>query len=336
MESEHPDGKRNQRSVAGRIIAGFTLALVIAISAFFLINASSANHVAFGSLWFLVFLPAYLCALICYVGDPDGERSASFYGLVPPVFGMIVIFGSAYFLREGVICLIMLAPLWLGFGWLGAYLMRRYRRAPTYKSTFHSTLLFLPLLSGGLESQIPVSHDRVTLTRQVVIKATPEEIWPYAVSNPHIAASEGRWTFTQSVLGLPRPRATTLTGTGQGAVRTAWWGDKINFDERITHWEPGRRLGWSFTFTNTTLQDYTDKHISPDGEFLKIDTGDYTLTPLADGSTRLTLRTNYIAKTHVNLYAAFWGEILLGDIAGNILTIIKQRAEARHLSANGL
>lgn len=332
MENRHIDSPKQARSTRGRVTAGFTLALAIALSAFFLMSASSANHVAFGSLWFLVFLPAYLCALICYVGDPDVSKPASFYRSVPPIFGAIVIIGSAVFLQEGVICLVMLAPLWLGFGWVGAYVMRRHRRQSVDSRTFRSTLIFLPLLSGGLESQIPVSHDQITLTREVIVRATPQEIWPYAVSNPQISDSEGRWTFTQNVLGLPRPRATKVTSWGNGGVRTAYWGDKINFDERITHWEPGRRLGWSFSFTNSTVQDYTDKHISPDGEFLKIDTGDYTLTPLTHDTTRLTLRTNYIAKTHVNPYAAFWGEILLGDIQNNVLAIIKQRAEARHRS----
>lgn len=314
----------------GRIMAGFSLALVIALSVFFLISASSATKVAFGSLWFLTFLPAYLCALICYVGDRDGTRPLSFYTSVPPLFAVIVIVGSVVILREGVICLIMLAPLWLFFGWLGAYLMRRHRHSSVDPNTFRSSLVLMPLLAGTLEAQVPIAHDRFTLTRDVIIAASPEEIWPYAVTNPHIAESEGRWTFTQNILGLPRPRATTVSGAGEGAVRTAYWGDKINFEERITAWNPGRRLGWSFAFTNTSLQDYTDKHISPDGEFLKIDTGDYTLTPLGPGKTRLSLRTNYIAKTHVNPYARFWGEILLGDIQNNVLAIIKQRAEARH------
>ena len=332
MKNRPVDQPKKRQSRRGRVIAGFTLALAIALSAFVLINASSATSVAFGSFWFLAFLPAYLCALICYVGDPEGNKPASFYASVPPIFGAIVIAGSIWFLREGVICLVMLAPLWLGFGWLGAYIMRRQRGRTVDPHTFRSTLILLPLFSGGLESQLPVTHDQVTLTREIVIAATPEEIWPYAVSNPHIAESEGRWTFTQNVLGLPRPRATMIRGVGEGSVRTAYWGDKIHFDERITHWQPGRRLGWSFSFTNSTLQDYTDKHISPDGQFLKIDTGDYTLTPLTRDTTRLTLRTNYIAKTHVNPYAEFWGEILLGDIQNNILTIIKARAEARHQS----
>ncbi len=333
MENRPVDQPKQRQSGRGRVIAGFSLALAIALSAFILINASSATSVAFGSFWFLAFLPAYLCALICYVGDPEGNKPASFYASVPPIFGAIVIAGSIWFLHEGVICLVMLAPLWLGFGWLGAYIMRRQRSRPVDPNTFRSTLILLPLFSGGLESQLPVTHDQVTLTREIVITATPADIWPYAVSNPHIAESEGRWTFAQDVLGLPRPRATTIRGVGEGSVRTAYWGDKIHFDERITHWQPERRLGWSFSFTNSTLQDYTDKHISPDGQFLKIDTGDYTLTPLTRDTTRLTLRTNYIAKTHVNPYAEFWGEILLGDIQNNILTIIKARAEARHQSA---
>lgn len=314
----------------GRIIAGFTLAMVIALCAFFLIDASSATKVGFGSLWFLTFLPAYLCALICYVGDREGTRPVSFYTGVPVLFAFIVVGGSMVFLGEGVICLIMLLPLWLFFGWLGSYLMRRHRRWTADPNTFRSSLVLMPLLAGALEAQVPIPHDRITLTRDVIIQATPEDIWPYAVANPHIAKTEGRWTFTQSILGLPRPRATTVTGRGVGAVRTAYWGDHINFEERITQWQPGRRLGWRFAFTNTSLQDYTDRHISPDGEFLKIDTGDYTLTPLGPSTTRLTLRTNYIAKTHVNTYAQFWGEILLGDIQNNVLAVIKGRAEARH------
>lgn len=336
MEAPQVETPPTKPGMRGRVIAAFTLALAIALSAFILISASSSTSVIFGSFWFLAFLPAYLCALICYVGDPHGDKPASFYAAVPPAFGAIVVVGSIAILREGVICVVMLAPLWFSFGWLGAAIMRQQRGQARNPNTLRSSLIFLPLLTGGLESAVPANHDRVTLTREVIIRATPAEIWPYAVSNPHIAESEGRWTFTQNVLGLPRPRATTVTARGKGGVRTAYWGDKINFDERITDWQPGRRLGWSFAFTNTTLQDYTDKHIAPDGEFLKIDTGDYTLTPIDRETTRLTLRTDYIAKTHVNAYAALWGEILLGDIASNILTIIKQRAEARHVAQRPL
>jgi hypothetical protein len=330
MSNKIEDEAQKTRSIRGTVITGFTFALTLAISAYFLINFSKSNNVAFGSVWFLVFLPAYLCAIICYVADPNGDKPPIFYWSVPLIFTSTVVLGSFFFLQEGVICLVMLSPLWLAFGGLGAFIMHRQLRRPRNPNILHSTLVFLPLLSGGIESQIPISHDHISLSREIIIHATPQEIWPYTISNAYIKDDEGRWTFTQNVLGLPRPRATILSGEGKGAVRTAFWGDQINFDEKITQWQPGRLLSWSFSFPNRSLQKHTDKHISPDGQFLKINSGNYKLTPLTPETTLVSLRTNYVAKTHVNSYAAFWGEILLGDIHNNVLAIIKQRAEINH------
>src|SRR5262249_33432252 len=152
------------------------------------------------------------------------------------------------------------------------------------------------------EAQIPIPHEQVLLTRSILVHACADEIWPYAVSNAAIAADEGRWTVTHNIIGVPRPRAMVITGAGLGAVRTAYWVDHINFEERITEWVPGERLGWTFHFSNTSLQDYTDKHISPDGQFLKIDSGDYTIRQISPETALVTLNTRYIAMTHLNLY----------------------------------
>lgn len=322
-----------QMNSSNRVLAAFALALALALSAYVLIDATRAHRIAFASVWFLAVLPAFLSALICYVGDPAGARSKGFYWSVPPALVAIVVVGSILFLHEGVICLIMLSPTWLVSGWIGAFVLRGQRRRSGNGTVLRCSLLFLPLLSGAVESQVPYPYERVTLVRRIVIHATPDEIWPFTLSNAHIADTEGRWTFAQNIVGLPRPRATRLVGAGPGAVRTAYWGNNIDFDEIITDWEPGRRLAWRFSFTNSSLQNYTDQHLSPDGQFLKIDSGDYTLSPLGPDTTMLTLRTSYIAKTHANPYAKLWGEILLGDVQNNILAILQQRAEGTHRSA---
>jgi hypothetical protein len=316
-----------------RIWAGFALALIIALSAYLVIDASRVNSRAFASMWFLGALPAFLCALICYVGDPDGDREAGFYWCVPVGLVGAVIIGSAVFLHEGVVCLIMLSPIWLAAGWIGAFVFRAQRRRFVNPHILRSSLLVLPLMSGAIESSLPFPYDHVTLTRHCVVNATPEEIWPYTLSNPHIGEDEGRWTFSQNIVGLPHPSATIMHGSGVGAVRTAFWGPAISFDEIITSWQPGVRLGWNFSFTNSSIQTYTDQHIAPDGQFLKIESGDYTMVKLAKSKTLLTLRTNYVAKSHVNLYAELWGEILMGDVENNILAIVKNRAEAAHRRA---
>jgi hypothetical protein len=320
-----------KRALTRRLLAGFGFALIIALTAYLLLNVSRAGSAWLASLWFLALLPALLCALICYIGDPDQTRSAGFYGWVPVALVGIVDAGSAFFLHEGVICLLMLSPIWLASGWIGAFLMRSQRRRAVGRNTLHSSFLVIPLVASVIEAQIPAPHERVLLTRSLLVHATAAEIWPYAVSNRSIGADEGRWTVTHNIIGLPRPRATAIIGAGPGAVRTAYWGDHINFEERITQWAPSQKLGWTFGFTNSSMQDYTDKHISPDGQFLKIESGDYTLRQVSPELTEVTLDTRYIAMTHVNPYAKLWAELLLGDTEDNILTIIKNRAESARL-----
>jgi hypothetical protein len=326
QDSETPDRQFNMRA-----LAGFALALAIAFSVYLLLNFSKAGSKWIGSLWFLALLPAVLSALICYIGDPDRNKPSSFYWSVPGILVGLVCIGSVFVLREGVICMIMLAPIWLVSGWVGAFALRSQRKETIDTDIFQSSFLIIPLVAAIVEAQVPVPHDQVLLTRSIVVHASPAEIWPYAVANPAIGLHEGRWTITQNIIGVPRPRATVMRGMGVGAVRTAYWGDHINFEEQITEWAPGRKLGWTFRFTNSSMQDYTDKHISPDGQFLMIDSGDYTLRPLSADTTVLTLNTRYIAMTHVNPYAELWGEFLLGDTQDNILSIIKGRAEAAHM-----
>lgn len=325
MTEKEPVTVNARRRLNRRVLSGFALALVIALSAFLLFSASRAGSVWFASLWFLALLPALLCALICYIGDPDQTRSSGFYWLVPLALCVIVCLASVFVLHEGVICLIMLAPVWLVSGWIGAFVMRsqRHRRGRALESSF----LIIPLVAAMVEAQMPIPYETVTLSRSVMVQAAPEDIWRYAVSSPDIDGQEGRWTITHDMIGIPRPRESSVTGNGVGAVRTAYWGEHVNFEEHIVEWDPERRLGWSFNFTNSSVQDYTDKHISPDGEFLKIDSGEYVLRPVSDDVTELTLTTRYVAKTHINPYAKIWGELMLGDIQQNVLTIIKDRAE---------
>lgn len=318
-----------KRRWTSRLVVGFATALAIAFSVYVLINVSKVGGPWVASLWFLGLLPAVLCALICYIADPDQDRPAILYWQVPLWLVGLVDVGSALIFREGVICMLMLSPIWLASGWIGAFLLRSQRRR-LGRNTLQSSFLIIPLAAALVEAQIPIPHDQVLLSRSILVHASPSEIWPFAVANPAISPREGRWTITHDLIGLPRPRATVLDGSGVGAVRTAYWGDDINFQEQITDWAPGRRLGWTFHFGNRSLQDYTDKHISPDGPFLKIDTGDYTIRQISPETALVTLDTRYIAMTHVNFYARLWGELMLGDVQDNVLSIIKVRAEAAH------
>ena len=230
-----------KRRLHKRLLSGFGLALAIALSAFLLLSASKSGSIWFASIWFLALLPAVLCALICYIGDPDRTRTTSFYWLVPCLLGVLVCLASYFVLQEGVICIVMLSPVWLVSGWAGAFIMRsqRHRKGKTLQSSF----LIIPLAAAMVEAQLPMPHEAVAVSRTVIVRAAPEDIWPYAVASHDIRADEGRWTISHDVIGIPRPTESRVVGSGIGAVRTAYWGDHVNFEERIVAWAPGRKLG---------------------------------------------------------------------------------------------
>ncbi len=320
------EGRAPPRHRNRRLAAGFALAMAVALSVFVLLSASRSGSIWFASLWFLALLPAVLCALICYVGDPARDRPSSFYWLVPVVLCGLVCVASILVLHEGVICVVMITPIWLASGWAGAFALRSQRRRRG--ATLQSSMLAIPLLAALIEAHAPMPHEVFDVTRSVRIHAAPEAIWPHAVSSRDIAPTEGRWTVTHDLIGMPRPRESVVEGWGEGAVRTARWGRSVDFQEIITDWRPGRRLAWRFHFANASVQQNTDKHIAPDGQFLTVQSGDYVFRRVSPGVTELTLTTRYVAKTHVNPYAALWGELMMGDIQANVLTIIKDRAEA--------
>jgi hypothetical protein len=118
-------------------------------------------------------------------------------------------------------------------------------------------------------------------------------------------------------------------------VRHATWQHGIRFRERITDWQPGRALSWRFIFDHFAGWAYTDRHLLPDTDHFRVETGGYVVEPVAAGVSRLTLHTTYRVRTPVSAYARLWGELFLGDLESNLLTILKERAEREAVLQTG-
>ena len=247
-----------------------------------------------------------------------------------PVWTLVaVVLVSMFVLREGVICVLILSPLWLISGFGGSMLVYRFRRSVTNGRVFSSAVLVLPLLVISLEPSLPVPRDDYVVTRSVVVAAPPHRIWPLLRGIPDVRADEGRWNISQDIIGVPRPLSARLFGEGVGAERTANWGAHVAFRERIVEWQEGRRIGWRFDFDGSRGWEFTDRHLVPDSPYFRITTGGYALTPLDAGRTLLSLETRYWIATPVNHYASLWGELFLGDLEDNLLALVKGRAERR-------
>lgn len=326
--SQRPDHQEGTGGIPVALAIG--AAMLIAAGIYYLLDLGPGRTPGSGAmtLTFLLVVPAVLSAFMSFVTDIQGRRGLGHYLLMPfYLFGAALLAGVILF-GEGVICILLLMPLWMAGGAAGSgltYLIRR--RLRERGRLFSSALLLIPLLAVQIEAAAPPRVEWYEVRREILIDAPPERVWPLLVAIPAIRSDEGRWNATQDLLGVPRPSEAALVRQDGELVRLARWGDQVRFEERISGVQPGRSLEWQFAFPDASVQEHTDRHISPDGMHLRIATGAYTLAPAPGGQTRLRLETRYAVRTPLNAYAAWWGEHLLGDIQDNVLGIVKDRAE---------
>ena len=309
-----------------RIAAATAFALAFAWGVYALVQAARPQQGAIGFA-FLLVLPAAVCGFVAYVADPWKTRSHRAYLYVPLWLLLAVVILSLVILHEGVICVLLLSPLWIVSGLAGAEITYRLRRRVGDGRTYCVALLALPLVAVQVEPYVPLPGTRATVTRSVLIRATPAQLWPMLRGIPDVRPGEGSWNLTQDVIGVPRPLGAQLNGDGVGADRYAAWQHHIRFRERVTAWRPGRELGWRFIFDDIAGWGYTDRHLMPDSPYFTVESGGYRADPVAPGLIRLTLHTTYRLQTPVNAYAQLWGQVFLGDLENNLLSLIKARAE---------
>lgn len=320
-----------------RIGAALLVALVFAVGAY-LLGSSSNTGAGLVGFSFLLLLPAAISLFVAYVGDVWNRRSGTYYRLVPVALTLAAGVIGVVFFREGVICLIMLAPLWVLSGLAANEIFYRWRRArrraepeESARPFLSSLVLVLPLVAMQVEPSVPLPTERATVSRSVIVRTDAATLWPLLEGIGDVRADEGHWNLTQDMMGVPRPVAATLTGQSLGADRLARWTHGVHFRERITEWQPGVAIGWRFLFDDSAGWEFTDPHLRPDSSYFRIETGGYRVEPAGDGLLRVTLHTRYAMRTPVNAYCRLWGELFLGDMESNLLAIIKARAESKAL-----
>ncbi|RKQ69344.1 hypothetical protein DES40_2144 [Litorimonas taeanensis] len=325
--TSHPAGY-----VVWRLGLIFLCLLAVALGLYALSGVARGWSALASSLTVLIAIPYTIGAWGVFLIDPKGTKlrqgHTKLYITAPTLFMLAVLFLGSLILGEGVICMVMLSPIWLLSAIAGGLTVRSLHKKFINQSTFLcSSLMLMPILALIIDSTTPLSTDYRQVKRAIIIDAPTEAVWSYIHHIDNITAEEGRWNLSQDVIGLPRPDAARMVGHGIGAIRTSYWGESITFEEHITRSDFQKTLEWNFVFPNDSLQHHTDRHISPDGEVLKIQSGGYKLVALAENKVQLVLHTEYKMTTPLNGYSALWGELFLGDIQNNILQVIKSRSE---------
>lgn len=229
---------------------------------------------------------------------------------------------------EGMICVVMMTPVFFVMAALGgalAVLVRSIRNG-RLRATAFVLVLVLPYAAGPLEQRVPQLQSRRVVENRIRIHADAATVWGQIIRVPAIRPQEYRTTFIHRI-GFPRPIEATLSREGVGGVRQASFERGVLFRETVIDWVPQKRL--SFTIAVDSIPTTTlDQHVTVGGEYFDVLDGTYEIVPVAPGQVELRLWSTHRLSTHFNGYAALWTDFVMRQIQGNILEVVRARAEA--------
>lgn len=230
---------------------------------------------------------------------------------------------------EGIICVILVAPLFLFFAALGGGMaggLRKLARSRRTYASFSLAVLLLPYAAAPLEGRLPLPDTRRIVDTRTLIRADAATVWRNLVRPTGIRREETRTRLAHRI-GFPRPVTATLSHEGLGGSRYALFERGVMLRETVTEWLPERQM--AFTIDPATIPaEALDEHVTIGGPFFDVIDGSYEIVPLDSGRVELRLRTTHRLSTHFNPYAGVWTELLMRQIQESLLHVVRTRAEA--------
>lgn len=229
---------------------------------------------------------------------------------------------------EGVICLLMAAPLAILLATIGAACgsrSARRRTSPPTNVPAYMTVAILPLILMAEAA----AHRTAPLYRvdsEIVIDAPAATVWKNVVTFSDIGG-EPEWYFRA---GIAYPIRARINGHGVGATRTCEF-TTGTFIEPIEVWNEPRLLRFGVTANPPPMRE-----LSPYGGidaphlhgFLVSQRGQFALESLPGGRTRLVGSTWYQHHLWPAEYWRLWSDAIIHRIHLRVLRHIKVLSEA--------
>ncbi len=298
------------------------IALVVGVLGLAALSVSMIDPVGFG---YLFGFPALAGFIIMWFRPKNsfktfGKSVAWLLSIM-----LLSVLGSWVSGLEGLICItVALIPILFGT-LLGGVLYLCYDR---WKKLSKSTLSVasLPILAIALADVIPANPEVYQISNSILIDAPPAVVFQMLKSIPDITPAEVE-TRPTHLLGVPKPTAAVWEEGENGAVRHSYWSDEVHFLERITAYDPARRIAWDFEFPEGWAPEgIEDQHVKVGGPYFDVLRGEYVLEE-KDGKTQLTLTSWTYDGSGMGVYAEFWHNFFFDDFHDVILHVVKARTE---------
>ncbi|MDP7274771.1 MAG: hypothetical protein QF363_04780, partial [Planctomycetaceae bacterium] len=232
--------------------------------------------------------------------------------------------GLLAFALEGLICIVMAAPIALPLGGLGGVLGKIIAEVSVrpIQGTM-AAMMFLPIWAG-VEGFVTPEREFV-VTTAVEIDAGIDRVWNGVIHFPELQKPD-EWYFRW---GIACPMRAEIDGVGVGAVRRCIF-TTGTFVEPITSWDKPHRLAFDVVSQPAPmfeLTPYADVHPPHLDGGLRSTRGEFVLEEVSPGKTRLLGRTWYRFDMFPHTYWTLWSDLMIHRIHKRVLDHVKFHAE---------
>jgi len=270
------------------------------------------------------FCLGFFAALIHGARQPRSLRESMLVSFAAIMLAGVALLAVAL---EGFICVLLAAPLAFALAAIGAlagHAVYASRRRDVPPQLYCLPVLALPLMLGAdLWHEPPPLLEVVTALE---VNAPPERVWRHVVTFSELPPP----TEALFRCGIAYPIRAEIQGRGVGAVRNCIFSTGP-FVEPIIVWDEPNLLKFTVTQNPAPMQEWTPyREIHPPHlkGFLVSRQGQFLLTPLPGGRTRLQGTTWYHHNMWPARYWGFWSDHIIHTIHRRVLDHVKQLSES--------
>jgi hypothetical protein len=277
---------------------------------------------------FILLAPFAVGAVTVYAAERQFRRSWWYYGSAGALANLLFVIGTLLILIEGLLCAIIIAPLFALLGAIGGLLMGVVCRATNWPTPTVSCFVLLPLVLGGVDTDVSVPERTTTLERSVLVAARREVVWQELLNTGEIRAEEidDAWLFR---IGVPLPLEGAMREIPEGRMRRVRMGKNVYFDEVIDELRPNEYVRWTYQFYDDSFPPYAlDEHVVIGGHYFDVEDTSYELASRG-ALTEVTMRLSYRVSTRFDWYAVPVARLLLGNLVESNLNYYRNRSEGR-------
>lgn len=275
---------------------------------------------------FVLYAPLAVGAITVYVAEKSARRSWRYYIVAGVLANLLFIAGTMAIMIEGLICALIIFPMFAIIGVVGGLLMGVVCRVTAWPRHAAYGFLALPLVLGAIPAPEPAERHIAVTERQLLIAAAPAVVWQQLLDAPDIRPGEVEQAWMYRI-GVPLPLAGVTRQTAAGLIRHVTMGKAIHFDQVSTEWEENRFVRWRYRFAPDSFPaGALDDHVKIGGDYFDMIDTEYVLTPGGAGATKLAIRMHYRVSTEFDWYAKPNARLLIGNFEEVILGFYRGRA----------